>query len=222
MIDAVIFDMDGLMVDTEPLSRQAWDMAIRPFGHTLDESTYQRMIGLRSDESIQIVRQTFNLSLTAEELYKQKNTHYRRLRAQGIPVMEGLWALLDVVEARCLPWAVATSSPRAQAEEVLGQLGLLARCQALVGGDEVSRGKPAPDIYLLAAERLQIPPGCCLALEDSLPGSQAAAAAGMTTVVVPNGRSPADFPHVHHVLRSLHDVIPLLANDRGRTAEDGN
>ncbi|MFO7540004.1 MAG: HAD family phosphatase [Chloroflexota bacterium] len=217
MIEAVIFDMDGLMVDTEPLSRQAWDMAIRPFGHSLDDTTYSRMVGLRGDESVQIVRQTFDLPLTAAALYEQKSAHYRRLRAEGIPVMPGLWSLLDAIEARHLPWAVATSSPRAQAEEVLGQLDLLSRCRAIVGGDEAPRGKPAPDIYLLAAERLNVAPNRCLALEDSLPGSQAAVAAGMSTVVVPNGppngRSPADFPHAHYVLSRLHEVIPLLANE---------
>jgi HAD superfamily hydrolase (TIGR01509 family) len=214
MIDAVIFDMDGLMVDTEPLSRQAWEMAIKPFGHTLDDATYRRMVGLRSDQSLQIMLQAFDLPLTAAELYEQKNAHYSQLRANGIPVMPGLWALLEVIEARHLPWGVATSSSRAQAEEVLAQLGLQGRCRALAAGNEVPRGKPAPDIYLLAARRLNVAPDRCLALEDSLPGSQAAVAAGMITVVVPNGRSPADFPHAHHVLPSLHEAIPLLVNDR--------
>jgi HAD superfamily hydrolase (TIGR01509 family) len=221
MIDAVIFDMDGLMVDTEPLSRQAWDMAIRPFGHSLDDVTYRRMVGLRSDQSLQIMLQAFDLPLTATELYELKNAHYSQLRANGVPVMPGLWALLEVIEARHLPWGVATSSSRAQAEEVLAQLGLQERCHALAAGNEVPRGKPAPDIYLLVAQRLSVAPDRCLALEDSLPGSQAAVAAGMLTVVVPNGRSPADFPHAHHVLPNLHEVIPLLANDRGRKTEDG-
>ncbi len=213
MIDAIILDMDGLMVDTEPLSHQAWNMAVRPYGHTLDEATYQRMVGLRSDQSIQVVLQTFDLPLTADELYAQKNEHYRQLRVNGVPVMPGLWALLEVIEARHLPWGVATSSSRAQAEEVLAQLGLQEKCHALAAGNEVAHGKPAPDIYLLAAQRLNVAPDRCLALEDSLPGSQAAVAAGMLTVVVPNGRSPADFPHAHYILPSLHEVIPLLIDE---------
>jgi beta-phosphoglucomutase family hydrolase len=216
MIDAIIFDMDGLMVDTEPLSRQAWEMAIRPFGYSLDDATYRRMVGLRSDQSLQIMLQTFDLPLTAEELYAQKNEHYRQLRAKGVPVMPGLCSLLAAIESRHLPWGVATSSSRAQAEEVLAQLGLQDKCHALAAGNEVPHGKPAPDIYLLAAQRLNVAPDGCLALEDSLPGSQAAVAAGMKTVVVPNGRSPTDFPHAHHVLPSLHEVIPLLENNRGQ------
>lgn len=218
MIEVVIFDMDGLMVDTEPLSQQAWQMAIRPYGHTLDDATYQRMVGLRSDQSIQIVLQTFDLPLTAAELYAQKNEHYRQLRAEGIPVMPGLWALLEAVESRQLPWGVATSSSRTQAEEVLTRLGLAERCHALAAGNEVAHGKPAPDIYLLVAQQLNVPPDRCLALEDSLPGSQAALAAGMITVVVPNGRSPADFPHAHHILPSLHEVIPLLTDEKSLTS----
>jgi HAD superfamily hydrolase (TIGR01509 family) len=212
VIEAIVFDMDGLMVDTEPLSRQAWDMALRPYGHTLDETTYQRMIGLRSDESVQIVLQTFALPLTAAALYEQKAAHNRRLRAAGVPVMAGLWPLLDAIRAGQLPWAVATSSSRAEAEEVLAQLGLQTECHALAAGNEVPRGKPAPDIYLLAAERLGVAPEHCLALEDSLPGSQAAVAAGMITAVIPNGRSSADFPHAHYLFSSLHQVVDLLNN----------
>jgi HAD superfamily hydrolase (TIGR01509 family) len=213
MFDAVIFDMDGLMVDTEPLSRRAWDEALRPFNLTLDDTTYQRMIGRRGDESVQIVLQTYDLPLTADALYRQKSAHYQQIRAQGVPVMAGLWPLLEAITMRQLPWAVATSSPRAHAEEILAQLNLSDQCRAIAAGDEVVRGKPAPDIYLLAAQRLGIAPERCLALEDSLPGSQAAVAAGMVTVVIPNGRFPADFPHAHHVLPSLHEVIPLLGRD---------
>ena len=210
MVKAVIFDLDGLMVDTEPLSQQAWAQAIAPYGHTLDEATYQRMIGLRSDESVQIILQTFALPLTATQLRTHKDDQYRQIRAAGIPTMPGLWPLLEAIEAQALPWGVATSSPRAQAQEILTQLNLTNRYHTLVGGDEAPHGKPAPDIYLLAAERLNVAPDHCLALEDSLPGSQAALAAGMITVVVPNGRSAADFPHAHHILPSLHEVIPLL------------
>jgi beta-phosphoglucomutase-like phosphatase (HAD superfamily) len=96
-----------------------------------------------------------------------------------------LWLLLDQVERRALPWAVATSTPRPVAEIILGKLGLVGRYGALAAGDEVAHGKPAPDIFLLAAARLGVVPAACLALEDSAAGCAAAAAAGMRVVAVP-------------------------------------
>ncbi|MBP6788321.1 MAG: HAD-IA family hydrolase, partial [Candidatus Promineofilum sp.] len=96
-----------------------------------------------------------------------------------------LFALLDEIEQRGLPWAVATSTPRAVAEIILGQLGVVGRYTALAAGDEVAHGKPAPDIFLLAAARLGVTPAACLALEDSAAGCAAAVAAGMRVVAVP-------------------------------------
>lgn len=125
--------------------------------------------------------------------------------------MPGLMPLHAEITRRQIPWAVATSSPYHQAETVLTQLGLIDACCAIAAGNEVSQGKPAPDIYLLAAQRLGIAPENCLALEDSVPGSQAAAAAGMITVAVPNGDTQInDFPHAHYILPSLHAVLTYL------------
>jgi beta-phosphoglucomutase-like phosphatase (HAD superfamily) len=115
------------------------------------------------------------------------------------------------IARRQIPWAVATSSPRHHAEIILTQLALADSCRAIAGGDEVRQGKPAPDIYLLAAERLGIAPAHCLALEDSLPGSQAAVAAGMVTVAVPGGdRAAAEFAHADFIFPSLHQVLAHL------------
>ncbi|VAW31893.1 hydrolase, haloacid dehalogenase-like family, partial [hydrothermal vent metagenome] len=187
-LSAIVFDMDGLMVDSEPLSQQAWDDYLRPFGHRLSEETVQSIIGFRSDISTPIIKEMFSLPESVPQIIANRAAIYSKIRANGVPTMSGLYTLHAEIARRKIPWAVATSSPRAHAVEILQQLGLLQQCRAIAGGDEVGDGKPAPDLYLLAAERLGIAPQSCLALEDSGPGSQAAVAAGMTAIAIPNAQ----------------------------------
>lgn len=177
--------MDGLMVDTEPLARRAWERVVAPHGATMTDDLYDRMLGRRTIESAQLVLDELGLPVSLETLVERKTAEFLSRLDDGVPVMPGLWTLLDRIEALGLPWAVATSTPRPVAEIVLGQLGVTGRYQALACGDEVEHGKPAPDIFLRAAARLGVAPAACLALEDSAAGCAAAAAAGMRVVVVP-------------------------------------
>jgi HAD superfamily hydrolase (TIGR01509 family) len=210
-LKAIVFDMDGLMVDSEPLSQQAWDEYLRPYGHQLSEEIVHNIIGLRADVSTPVIKELFNLPEPVPTIISKRAAIYSQIRANGVPTMPGLHALHAEIARRNIPWAVATSSPRAHAVEILQQLGLLARCRAIAAGDEVTHGKPNPDIYLLAAERLGIPPQDCLALEDSGPGSQAAVNAGMTVIAIPNAQTKtADFGHVHHLYQSLDGVLTNL------------
>lgn len=219
---AIIFDMDGLMVDTEPLARRAWEVVLATYGATLADEIYGRMIGRRTAEAAQTLLDNVALPLTAVELAARKSEIFEALRAEGVPMMPGLVELQTAVLQRGLPWAVATSSPRRHAQATLVQLGMAAACHAIAAGDEVENGKPAPDIYLLAAQRLGIPPKQCVALEDSVPGCRAALAAGMQVVAVPNGQTEtADFSFAHHVFASLHEVAQnldlLLGGEKGIT-----
>lgn len=213
---AIVFDMDGLMVDTEPLSHQAWNELLRPYGCHLSDDLIARMIGSRADVSARFVQETFNLPLDPSQIIERRAAIYAGIHARGVPPMPGLDVLQQQIAQRGIPWGVATSSPRGHAEEILAQLGLTPTRGAIAAGDEVAHGKPAPDIYLLAAERLGVPPHACIALEDSRPGSLAARAAGMLTVVVPNALTKtADFRHAHFILESLHAVarrLPELLN----------
>lgn len=173
------------MVDTEPLARRAWERVVAPHGATMTDDLYDRMLGRRTIESAQLVLDELGLPVSLETLVERKTAEFLSRLDDGVPVMPGLWTLLDRIEALGLPWAVATSTPRPVAEIVLGQLGVTGRYQALACGDEVEHGKPAPDIFLRAAARLGVAPAACLALEDSAAGCAAAAAAGMRVVVVP-------------------------------------
>lgn len=211
-LQAIVFDLDGLMVDSEPLAYRAWQQALRPLGHEMSEATFGRLIGHRLAESAQMVVDIYQLPLAAAELAEREEAAMMALLpTAAIPVMPGLLALLAEISRRGLCWGVATSSHRAYARLILQRLNLLESCQALVTGEEVSHPKPAPDVYLLAAERLGAPPHLCMALEDSVPGGRAAVAAGMMTVAVPNnGATAADFPFAHHVFSSLEEVAGRL------------
>lgn len=208
---AIIFDMDGLMVDSEPVARRGWEIVLASYGRELDQQTYERMVGRRLEESAAIVIETYDLLLSPERLAQIKEAEMKKLWASGLPVMPGLHQLVDYLDKRNIPWGVATSSRRHYALDVLAQLRITNSCKAVAAGNEVKHGKPAPDIYLLVAERLKVDPKQCLALEDSVPGGRAAVAAGMTLAAVPNGHTKAaDFPFAHYIFDSLHDVIPLV------------
>jgi HAD superfamily hydrolase (TIGR01509 family) len=202
--------MDGLMVDSEPLSRQAWDEVLHDYGRSMDDATYHRIVGRRTLESAGIVSAAMALPLPAEELAAAKIARWELIWRRGLPPMPGLMTLCEELATRRIPWAVATSSPRQYAEAVLQQLGLAQFCSALAGGDEVLRGKPAPELYLLAARRLGVEPARCIALEDSVPGARAAQAAGMRVVAVPYGAPPAAFEFADYVFGSLTDVAGQL------------
>jgi len=206
-LQAIVFDMDGLMVDTEPLSRQVWQDILTDYGQTLRDETYAAMVGRRSDESVRLVLDNHDLPLTAAELTAIKTERWAACWQQGVPARPGLFELQAEIARRNIPWGVATSSVRYYALEILAQLGLQPTNGAVVGGDEVARSKPAPDIYLLAAERLGVRPEACLGLEDSVPGGMAVIAAGMTLAAVPHDSTrPEDFPFTPYIYASLHEV----------------
>ena len=196
------------MVDTEPLSHRAWDELLRPFGHQLTNGVVKNIVGLRAEISATLVRDAFDLPLSVDEIIQRRGPIYDKIRAEGVTAMPGLMVLHGLIAERNIPWAVATSSPREHAHEILAHLGLTPTRGVMACGNEVAAGKPAPDIYLLAAERLGVAPEHCLALEDSGAGSKAAVSAGMVTAAIPNAHTKtADFSHAHFVFDSLYDVV---------------
>lgn len=217
-LQAIIFDMDGLMVDSETLSYQAWNEVLRPFNYHLTHIDHSYMIGHKVEESVQMVLQQFPaIPYTAEELIARRREIYKGIRANGVPAMPGLYELNTFLAEQTIPWGIATSSNRAYAQEILGHLRLPNPPRALACGDEVTHGKPAPDVYLLAAHRLNIPPHLCLALEDSSPGCRAATAAGMRVVAIPSDHTKTgDFSFVPYRFGSLHQVLENLELLLGR------
>lgn len=210
-VQAVIFDMDGLMVDTEPLARLSWEKALADYDYKYDEAIFEQVVGLRREDSARVILKAAGLNISLAEILWRKESYLVEIMDQGIPLMPGLKQLVKELASRNIPWAVATSSPLAYAKDVLERIGLIEVCRAIASGEEVDHGKPEPDVYLLAAERLAIAPGKCLALEDSALGAHAAVAAGMQTAAVPNGHTVGvDFSFVDCVFDSLSDVTNAL------------
>jgi HAD superfamily hydrolase (TIGR01509 family) len=201
-VRAVIFDMDGLMLDTEVISRRSWQRAANDFSHVISDELFTRFIGRTSPDCEAILHELWgDFSFSA---FRERITfHWDELvREEGISLKTGLIELIDSLDARRLPKAVATSSYRERALIRLGQLAN--RFDTLVTGDEITRGKPAPDIFLLAAQRLAIAPDGCIVLEDSHAGLEAARAAGMHAIMVPDLLPPQE--DTAHVCASLHEV----------------
>jgi beta-phosphoglucomutase len=189
-----IFDLDGTIVDNMPVHGEAFAIFARRHGLaplTMDDR--KRLDGRRNTE---IFPDLFGRPLTDEEQRRyaeEKEALYRELSAGRLEPVNGLIALLDRLDAHRIPVAVATSAPPENVRHTLAELRLASRIGCIVRGDQVPRGKPFPDVFLLAAERLGVDPAECVAFEDAPIGVTAARAAGMKTVAVANSFTPEVF-----------------------------
>lgn len=185
-MQAVIFDLDGLMINSEELSLQAWRAVLATSGRRLDDTDYHALIGMDSQATAGLVIRLTGVPLAWDDLAR---LHWQRLLELIDDQLEprpGLLALVSTLIARGYPLAVASNSPTDYVERALKAIRLREAFRRVIGRDQVVNGKPAPDVYLAAAAGLGVSPECCLALEDSPTGMQAALAAGMRCVVVPN------------------------------------
>ncbi len=211
---AVIFDMDGLMLDTEPLAARAWTEAARTIGVEFDPAVTPRLVGRNFPDCMALIHAHHGAGYPVARVMEAWAQAYDAIVArEGIALKRGLVELLAWLEGEAIPRAVATSTRRARAQTKLELTRLLDRFEALVGGDEIARGKPAPDIFVEAAARLGVAPSGCVVLEDSEPGVAAAIAAGMAPIMVPDllPASPELLARGALVFASLEEVHAHLA-----------
>ena len=207
--EAIIFDHDGTLVDTESADFRAYQMLYTEFGATLNLEYWAATIVGRmngyDDLFAELARQSNN-GVTAAGLWRRIRELWL-VTLEDVELMPGVTTLLPTLQAAGYPLAVATASDQDWTRRWLTRFELLPYFQTIATRNEVVHNKPAPDVYLLAAAQLGVDPGRCLVFEDSLAGVQSATAAGMTVVAVPNHLTRVlDFSQAHAMLNSLEEV----------------
>lgn len=216
LIRAILWDNDGVLVDTEPLYLRANQEVLGRVGVALSETDY-REISLRQGRSVFVLAERHGCSDEhIDALRSERDARYAELLDEGVDVLEGVRETLAALHGR-LPMGIVTSSQRGHFERIHAATGLLDYFEFSLASGEYRRHKPHPDPYLAGARRLGLAPAECLAVEDTERGLRAAVAAGMRCLVIPRPLSAdGDFSRAHSVLEAAHDlpaeVEPLLSS----------
>ena len=213
-IEAVAFDLDGLLVNTEELYQHVGTELLRRRGHSFEPDLLDAMMGRPQQVSLKIMIEWHGLTDTIEMLATETGEIFVSLLDTQLRTMPGAMELLDLLDARGIARGVATSSGPDFAHDVLGRMGIRDRFAFVLTSADVTHGKPHPEIYQTAAQRLAVDPGAMLVLEDSQAGCKAAVAAGAVAVAVPGGHSRRhDFTGARFVAETLADprIEALLA-----------
>jgi len=207
-IRAVIFDLDGVLADSEGIHILAWEEIAREYRLPEDRLPLHDWIGYPDTEIVQEVVREHGLPITPEHLLEHKRRNFRRLIAEQLEAIPG--SVQALYELESLPLGLATSSSRSEAELMLRILGITDRFRTIVTGDDVEHSKPKPDSYLLAAERLRVAPKHCVAIEDSSSGVQSARAAGMTVLAVTNSLPAERLKAAHQIFASTPEAVSWI------------
>ena len=205
-LSAVTFDLDGLMFNTEDLYQESGEIILARRGKKMTSDLLDQMMGRKAHVALQLMIDYHHLDATPESLIEETEEIFDELLPTKLAPMPGLLRLLDALESAARPKAIATSSARVFVDHVLATFQLTERFHFVLASEDVTHGKPAPDVYLQAATRHAVRPQQMLVLEDSQIGCAAAVAAGAYAVAVPNGQSRThEFPGVEFVADSLDD-----------------
>jgi HAD superfamily hydrolase (TIGR01509 family) len=199
---AVVFDLDGTLVDSEPLSYRTWERQLAQHGYALTDEDIARTRGYGFPDTYGYFARRIKGFPAREEFWPQFSGSLFALIDTELPVFDDAIGTARELKARGMPIAIASSSPRARVDRTLAAAGIADLFDVTVAGDEVERGKPAPDLFLAAAAQLGVEAARCVAVEDSPVGVESALAAGMTVVAVarlPEHREHLE-PHLVHEL----------------------
>jgi len=215
-VDAIIFDMDGVLIDSERISFQCYKEVLKEYKYEITEEFYVRFIG-RNVEGIKLVMlEEYGNDFPFDEIYKKKaELAHKTTNENGVKIKPGVHELLDYINKEGFKIAVATSTRRQRALELLGEAKIKEKVSYIVCGDQVKNSKPDPEIFLKAAEGLEVDPKNCLVIEDSDAGIMAAHSAGMTGIHVPDMKVLEDETKklAFRICEKLIDVKELLKNN---------
>jgi HAD superfamily hydrolase (TIGR01509 family) len=216
---AVIFDLDGVLADSEPWWNQIDSQLLAEYGVTYRGQYHRDVLGVNYRLAVEFYKEAFGLSAPTEELMRRRGEIAVDFFANRVGLFPSSKTVLEQLRQINLRLAVATSSVSASARPFLNRHGLTAFFDVIVTGEEIERGKPEPDIYLRAAEKLGVPADACLVIEDALSGIAAAKAAGMRVAAIPDTRfvDARDYEkQADYLLRDLLE-IPTLARSTAVT-----
>lgn len=190
-IKAVIFDMDGVLIDTERISFNAFKEVLKKYNYEMSEAFYLTMIGRNIKSIKELMLKEYGANFPFEEIYEKKvKIAIDTIDRDGVIVKPGVHELVDYLKDNSFKIAVATSTRKERAHYLLGQVGIKDKVDYIICGDQVENSKPDPEIFLKAAKGLAVEPKNCMVIEDSDAGILAAWRAGMTGINVPDMKMP--------------------------------
>jgi len=213
LLRSIIFDLDGVLADSEPWWNQIDAKLLAEYGVKYRGEYHQNVVGVSYRLAVEFYKKAFGLSVPTEEMMRRRGEIATEFFANRVGLFPNVKEVLEELRQMKLRLAVATSSVSASARPFLDRHELTKFFEVIVTGEEVERGKPAPDIYLCAAQKLGIPADACLVVEDALPGIAAAKSARMRVVAIPDRRFADSHEYekeADYVLNSLKELLALV------------
>ena len=216
MLSAIIFDLDGVLADSEPWWSEIDAELLAEYGVTYRGEYHRNVVGVSYRVAVEFYKKAFGLSVATDEMMSRRGEIATEFFANRVGLFPNVKEVLEELRQMKLHLAIATSSVSASARPFLDRHQLTGFFEVIVTGEEVEHGKPAPDIYLCAAQKLGLPVDACLVVEDAFPGIAAAKAARMRVVAIPDRRfvDPHEFEkEADYVLKSLKELPALIRKE---------